>query len=70
MISQSDFSTWQADSVTKAVFASIQDRITQAVETLKGWPINDPHQINWTRGYIKAYEEILGITFEDTENGD
>ena len=67
-ISSSDFLNWKDDNVTKAVLSAINERIDEAVGSLTGTPRNDLDAVNWTRGYIEAFKDILNIKLEDVEN--
>ena len=69
-ISQSDFTNWLQDDVTKQVMLGIKERLFNASKQFLGYPRTDIDQVNWLRGYITAYEEILDIKFEDTEEND
>ena len=69
-ISQSDFTNWLQDDVTKQVMLGIKERLFNASKQFLGYPRSDLDQVNWLRGYITAYEEILDIKFEDTEEND
>ena len=69
-ISQSDFTNWLQDDVTKQVMLGIKERLFNASKQFLGYPRSDLDQVNWLRGYITAYEEILEIKFEDTEEND
>ena len=69
-ISQSDFTNWLQDDVTKQVMLGIKERLFNASKQFLGYPRSDIDQVNWLRGYITAYEEILDIKFEDTEEND
>ena len=48
----------------------IKERLFNASKQFLGYPRSDIDQVNWLRGYITAYEEILDIKFEDTEEND
>ena len=41
-----------------------------STKQLLGYPRSDIDQVNWVRGYMTAYEEILNINFEDTNTND
>ena len=69
-ISQNDFTNWLQDDVTKQVMLGIKERLFNASKQFLGYPRSDLDQVNWLRGYITAYEEILEIKFEDTEEND
>ena len=69
-INQSDFTNWLQDDVTKQVMLGIKERLFNASKQFLGYPRSDLDQVNWLRGYITAYEEILDIKFEDTEEND
>ena len=69
-INQSDFTNWLQDDVTKQVMLGIKERLFNASKQFLGYPRSDIDQVNWLRGYITAYEEILDIKFEDTEEND
>ena len=69
-ISQSDFTNWLQDDVTKQVMLGIKERLFNASKQFLGYPRSDIDQVNWLRGYMTAYEEILDIKFEDTEEND
>lgn len=69
-ISQSDFTNWLQDDVTKQVMLGIKERLFNASKQFLGYPRSDLDQVNWLRGYMTAYEEILDIKFEDTEEND
>lgn len=69
-ISQSDFTNWLQDDVTKQVMLGIKERLFNASKQFLGYPRSDIDQVNWLRGYMTAYEEILEIKFEDTEEND
>ena len=69
-INQSDFTNWLQDDVTKQVMLGIKERLFNASKQFLGYPRSDLDQVNWFRGYITAYEEILDIKFEDTEEND
>lgn len=68
--SQSDFTNWLQDDVTKQVMLGIKERLFNASKQFLGYPRSDIDQVNWLRGYMTAYEEILDIKFEDTEEND
>lgn len=68
--SQSDFTNWLQDDVTKQVMLGIKERLFNASKQFLGYPRSDLDQVNWLRGYMTAYEEILDIKFEDTEEND
>ena len=69
-ISQSDFTNWLQDDVTKQVMLGIKERLFNASKQFLGYPRSDLDQVNWLRCYMTAYEEILDIKFEDTEEND
>ena len=69
-ISQRDFDNWIQDDVTKQVMLTIKERLFESTKQLLGWPRSDLDQVNWVRGYMTAYEEILNINFEDTNTND
>lgn len=69
-INQSDFTNWLQDDVTKQVMLGIKERLFNASKQFLGYPRSDLDQVNWLRGYMTAYEEILDIKFEDTEEND
>ena len=69
-ISQSDFDNWIQDDVTKQVMLTIEERLFESTKQLLGYPRSDLDQVNWVRGYMTAYEEILNINFEDTNTND
>ena len=69
-ISQSDLTNWLQDDVTKQVMLGIKERLFNASKQFLGYPRSDLDQVNWLRGYMTAYEEILDIKFEDTEEND
>lgn len=69
-INQSDFTNWLQDDVTKQVMLGIKERLFNASKQFLGYPRSDIDQVNWLRGYMTAYEEILEIKFEDTEEND
>ena len=69
-INQSDFTNWLQDDVTKQVMLGIKERLFNASKQFLGYPRSDIDQVNWLRGYMTAYEEILDIKFEDTEEND
>ena len=69
-ISQSDFTNWLEDDVTKQVMLGIKERLFNTSKQFLGYPRSDLDQVNWLRGYMTAYEEILDIKFEDTEEND
>ena len=69
-LSQSDFDNWIQDDVTKQVMLTINERLFESTKQLLGYPRSDLDQVNWVRGYMTAYEEILNINFEDTNTND
>ena len=69
-INQSDFNNWIQDDVTKQVMLTIKERLFDSTKKLLGYPRSDLDQVNWVRGYMTAYEEILSINFEDTNTND
>ena len=69
-INQSDFDNWIQDDVTKQVMLTIKERLFESTKQLLGHPRSDLDQVNWVRGYMTAYEEILDIKFEDTNTND
>ena len=69
-LNQSDFDNWIQDDVTKQVMLTIKERLCDSTKLLLGYPRSDPDQVNWVRGYMTAYEEILNINFEDTNTND
>ena len=69
-LSQGDFDNWIQDDVTKQVMLTIKERLFESTKHLLGYPRSDLDQVNWVRGYMTAYEEILDIKFEDTNTND
>lgn len=69
--SQSDFNNWLQDDVTKQVMVTIKERLFNASKQFLGYPRSDLDNVNWLRGYMTAYEELLNITFDEaTETND
>ena len=69
-LSQSDFDNWIQDDVTKQVMLTIKERLFESTKQLLGYRRSDLDHVNWVRGYMTAYEEILDIKFEDTNTND
>ena len=69
-LNQSDFDNWIQDDVTKQVMLTIKERLFESTKQLLGYHRSDLDQVNWVRGYMTAYEEILNINFEDTNTND
>ena len=69
-LNQSDFDNWIQDDVTKQVMLTIKERLFESTKQVLGYLRSDLDQVNWVRGYMTAYEEILNINFEDTNTND
>jgi hypothetical protein len=67
MISKSDFENWLHDDVTRAVFDSCKQRVADAKDVLADNAGLDPANDNFYRGFVRAYSEVLGITYFDVE---
>ena len=61
MITQEEFQEWKRHPVSKALFASMAERLNDAVEIL----IAGEDQLQ--RGFIQAYKEILAVQLEDVQ---
>ena len=65
--SQSDFTDWKSNHVTKAFFMAAQERIEDAKNVLSIEAGINPVQDNLLRGLIQAYREIQDFRIEDLE---
>jgi len=65
MITKQDFLKWKEDSITRAFYEVIHDRIEDAKDILSYQAGNDPLQDNFYRGFIYAYREFLEFKVED-----
>lgn len=69
MIDKSEFLDWKNSVVTQAFFAHLEDRREALKETLANNAGDNPYQDSLQSGYFKALTDILGVEFEDVENG-
>ena len=64
MISQSDFTNWEADGVTKAFKTSIAEAVQMVKEDLAMQAGLNPPEDNFKRGYIRALLDTLAFRLE------
>jgi hypothetical protein len=69
-ISKSDFNDWLSNSVTKAYFSAITERIEEAKDVLAESAGLDGIQDNFYRGFIYAYRELKTFKLEDVEGAE
>lgn len=65
MISKSDFDNWLHDPVTEAFFEAAKDRTEDSKNILADNAGLDPASDNFYRGFIRAYSEVLDVSFHD-----
>lgn len=66
-ISQSDFSNWLGDPVTKAYKIALAEGIGQVKEVLATSAGLDPNEDNFRRGYITALNDALQFSVLDLQ---
>ena len=64
-VSKEEFMDWKSNHVTKAVFAVIDERISDAKDILGGTAGDDPVADRYLVGMIRAFNEIKQIDYED-----
>lgn len=64
-LSKEEFIQWKESQVTKAVFNTIKGRISEAKEILAYKTESDPDGDQLLRGMIRAWDDILDISFEE-----
>ena len=62
-LSKSDFIDWKSNFVTVEVFNIVKQRIEEAKEILADSAGLNPDNDNFTRGMIRAFNELLEIDF-------
>ena len=73
IVSQSDFSNWLQDHVTKAYKIALAEGIGQIKEVLSTSAGLDQNEDNFRRGYITALQDALNFSIVDLQeavNGD
>lgn len=65
MISQSDFTTWLADGVTKAFRESVASHIERVKEDLAFQAGLNSTEDNFKRGYIRALFDVLAFHVDE-----
>lgn len=69
-ITLSDFNNWKQDEVTRTFFGTVNVRIYEKMSELTGFARSDIDQVNWTRGYLTALQEILETSFDEVQDVD
>ena len=65
MLTKEDLGMWKQNEVTQAVNRAIEIRIKDAFEAVaSSW---NPEFDTYTKGMIKAFREVLEVSFEDIE---
>ena len=67
-ISKSEFQQWKDSLITNEVFGEVRNRIREAREDLGVNAGIDPERDRYICGMIKAWEEILDISYEGESN--
>lgn len=62
-----DFHDWKRHPVTQIVFSQLQHRISEIQEILSENAGVNPSQDREYVGAIKAYRDLIGIEFEETQ---
>lgn len=68
-VTKDSFRDWISNPVTKAVFATLADKIGEAKEHLGNTAGVDPSHDRFMVGIIQAYMTVLGIDFDEVSNG-
>ncbi len=66
-ITKNDFLDWKSHIVTKEVFATIEQKIEDAVEALVVSTESNPDRDMFLRGMISAFKDVLEISYEGEE---
>jgi hypothetical protein len=64
-MTNSDFMDWKRHPVTQQVFSQLQERVAELVEALVQNAGIDPITDSMNSGAIKAYRDLLTISYEE-----
>lgn len=70
VISQSDFSNWLIDPVTKAYKVAVAENIGRVKEVLATSAGLDSVEDNFRRGYITALQDALEFRIDDLQESE
>ena len=62
---RADFDNWRQDSVTKAFYLAMIDRVEEAKEVLSNQAGFNAVEDSYYRGFIRAYREALEFRIDD-----
>jgi len=68
IVTKSEWVDWKQNPVTNAFYSAIKERISEATELLVNKAGLDQVEDNFFRGFIAAYNEVLGFSIEDMED--
>lgn len=68
IVTKNEWVDWRTNPVTLAFYSAIKERISEATELLVSKAGIDQAEDNFFRGFIAAYQEVLGFTIEDMED--
>lgn len=66
-MNKKDFFDWKRHPVTQIVFSQLQHRISEIQEILSETAGNNSNQDKEYVGAIKAYRDLIGIEYEETQ---
>ena len=67
-ITKSEFQPWKDSLITNEVFGEIRQRINDIAQNLMVNAGVDPEQDRYMCGMIRAYQDIMDITYEGAED--